>query len=78
MPKLKNYIVSVLVDATVVIRVKAKSPEEAQQLAEERACVPGLCHCCSKNLELGDIIPATGEQNFASECDDADFEEDEP
>ena len=77
MPKLKNYNVSVLVDATVMVRVKAKNPDEAQQIAEERAYVPSLCHCCSERLELGDIIPTKSGENFAYECDDDDFEEDE-
>jgi hypothetical protein len=73
---MKNYIVSVLVDATVVVRVKAKSAEEAQTRAEARAQVPTLCHCCAKNLELGEVIPS--DHNLASECDDENFEEDEP
>lgn len=73
-PKLKNYIASVLVDATVAIRVKAENANEAQRLAEERAHVPSLCHHCARKIVLGDIIPAEDGKNFASECDDDDFE----
>ena len=54
MPKFRCYG---LVDATVTIGVvEADTPEKATAEDMETAEVPGLCHQCADELQLGDIV----------------------
>ena len=55
MPK---YRVTMLVDATVDVVVEAESEEEAKDKALINAYAPTLCHQCSDDLEVGDVISA--------------------
>lgn len=54
----QEYEVTILIDACVNVTVRAGSPEEAAELAEEmdEASVT-LCHACARDLQVGD---ATG------------------
>jgi chromosome segregation ATPase len=62
----KDYEVTLLIDATIGMTVKANSPEEAAEKAEEKADFRSLCHQCSKELQTGDCygayVYADGEQ----------------
>lgn len=53
---MKEYLVNMLVDATVPLKIKANSAEEAAAKAYETTGVPSLCHQCSDDLEVGDIV----------------------
>ena len=51
----EEYDVSILIDASNGISVKAESPEHAAELAYDSEGVsPGLCHHCSSAVEVGD------------------------
>jgi len=54
----KKYRVTLLVDATTIVEVEAKSKKEAMEKAMEEADRPCLCHQCSDRVDTGDIIKA--------------------
>lgn len=41
--------------ASTVVRVKASSLEEAQELAERYANPPSICNCCGKDIQIDGI-----------------------
>ena len=53
-----KYQVILTIDASIDIEVEADSEEEAEQLAYEKAKRPCLCHQCSREVQLGDIMDA--------------------
>ena len=55
---MKKWNVSMTVDATINVEVEAESEEEAKRKALETASRPGLCHQCSRELDIGDVLEA--------------------
>jgi hypothetical protein len=55
MPK---YSVIITVDASIVVEVEAEDEEQAKELAMEQASRPGLCHQCSHELSVGELLDA--------------------
>ena len=57
MEDLKEYEVTILIDASNSVSVRARTPEEAAELAEdmEEASVT-LCHACAKTIEIADAV----------------------
>ena len=53
---MKKWGVTVLIDASTFIEVEAETEAEAIEKALEEAYVPSICHHCSHELELGDIL----------------------
>ena len=51
-----KYRVIFTVDATCSVEVEADSEEEAKEKAWEEASAPTVCHQCSNELEVGDIM----------------------
>lgn len=52
----KKYRVLISVDATVSVVVDANSEAEAKEKAMEVADRPSICHQCSDQVEIGDLI----------------------
>lgn len=52
----KKYRVFISVDATVSVVVDANSEAEAKEKAMEVADRPCICHQCSDQVEIGDLI----------------------
>lgn len=55
---MKTYSVLLTVDASIVVQVEAESEDEAKDLASDIAEAPRVCHHCSRNIEIGDILEA--------------------
>ena len=57
MDDLKDYNVVILIDASNSVSVRARTPEEAAELAEdmEEASVT-LCHACARTIEIADAV----------------------
>ncbi|AZF09522.1 hypothetical protein C4J93_1308 [Pseudomonas sp. R2-37-08W] len=55
---MKTYSVLLTVDASIVVKVEAESEEEAKELAADIAEVPSICHHCSRNVQIGEILEA--------------------
>ena len=54
---MSKYSVIAIIDASKYVGTfEAESKEEAIENAEENAETPTLCHQCSGDLDLGDII----------------------
>lgn len=53
MPK---YSVMLLVDASITFKVEAESAEQAAELAMAQAPNPSVCHQCSDEVSVGEII----------------------
>ena len=53
---MSNYTVILLVDASLGAEVSADSAEEAMEKADEQVDVPTLCHHCSRELDVGDVV----------------------
>jgi hypothetical protein len=51
-----KYSVIISVDASVHVEVEADNEEQAKDLAMEKAGAPCLCHQCSSELDVGDLI----------------------
>lgn len=54
----KRFVVCISVDASITIEVDAENEEQAKELAMERVYVPGLCHQCAHQIEIGEPIEA--------------------
>lgn len=75
MDDVKTYECTVLIDASSSANVKAKSPEEAAELAENEVVERGagsLCHQCSNHTEVGDVYAVVVYEN-GEEVLDTDF-----
>lgn len=55
---MNTYEVTLLVDACIYLQVAANSPEEAAEIADEKAGHVCLCHQCSDEIETGDTYGA--------------------
>ena len=51
---MQKYIVSIPIYASCIVKVEAKSKEEAIEKAEQEF-YPSLCHQCSHDIELGEF-----------------------
>lgn len=57
---MKKFRVTLIVDCTISFDVEAEDAEKAKEKAIREAYVPSLCHHCSNDFEMGDVID-TGE-----------------
>ena len=55
---MKKWSVVLSVDATMIVEVEANTEEEAKDKAIETAGTPWLCHQCSRDLNIGDVMDA--------------------
>ncbi len=55
---MKTYSVLITVDASIFVKVKAENEEQAKILAMEKAPHPSVCHHCSREIEIGDLLEA--------------------
>jgi len=55
---MKKYVVTITVDASVWVEVEADSEEQAKELGMQKAVNPCLCHQCSSEVFVGDLIEA--------------------
>ncbi|MGZ3235773.1 MAG: hypothetical protein ACXU8A_00185 [Burkholderiaceae bacterium] len=51
-----KYRVSMTVDATLTVEVEAENEEQAKELAWDIAEAPCLCHHCSDQVDVGDLM----------------------
>ena len=52
-----KYDVTILIDACNGVTVDAESPDDAADLAyDSDGASPGICHYCSRVVELGDCL----------------------
>lgn len=54
--KLKKYYATFTVDATTSVEVFASSKEEAEEKAWNEIGRPSICHQCSREMDIGDIM----------------------
>lgn len=55
---MSRWQVVITVDASICVEVEADDAEQAKDRAWEQASVPGICHQCSDDITLGDLLEA--------------------
>lgn len=67
---MKRYSVIVTVDASVYIEVDAENEDQAKEIAMEKVSSPCLCHQCSREVDIGDILEAVEATEIGAGNDD--------
>lgn len=55
---MKKYRVVLTVDATIFVEVDAENEAQAKELGLAKASMPHICHQCSRNVSIGDVLDA--------------------
>ena len=65
-----KYLVTLIVDASIRVEVEADSKQEAYDKALDNAFTPSICHQCSREIDLGDIIEPKNHLEYVDEIDE--------